>query len=516
VKQTKSLSISREPIKSLNLHPHNARQGDVGAICQSLEAHGQYRPLVVQRSTGNVLAGNHTLQAAQALGWTEVDVTYIDVDDDQALRILLVDNRANDLATYDNSVLTDLLEALVRSDFGLEGTGFDGSDLDDLLAEFTDDTIAEVKDEDELPAIPTDPVTKAGDVWLLGPHRLICGDSTVILPTLPNASAALVATDPPYFRVVDADWDDQWGPDAQAFLQWLAVLFLHIDRILIDRGTVGVFCSPDMSAGVELEMRKRFAVLNHIVWRKPGPGRLGAADKSSLRRFFPTSERFIIAEKCRNPDGDLFRFRDHVNHAVARDVYADIRETMVKARDAAGLTNSQIDKALNRAGMAGHYFGASQWCLPTEEAWATIVKLAKPHPMPAWKELRQEFDSRRQEFDSRRREFDSDGDASELELLSDVWTFAPPLGNDRLGHPTQKPTALIEHIVRTMSRKGDDVLDPFNGSGTTLIACHVLGRNYTGIELDPAYCDLTAKRYQRATGTVPILESTGKPHSFLD
>jgi len=136
MKQTKSLSISREPIKSLNLHPHNARQGDVGAICQSLKAHGQYRPLVVQRSTGNVLAGNHTLQAAQALGWTEVDVTYIDVDDDQALRILLVDNRANDLATYDNSVLTDLLEALVRSDFGLEGTGFDGSDLDDLLAEF--------------------------------------------------------------------------------------------------------------------------------------------------------------------------------------------------------------------------------------------------------------------------------------------------------------------------------------------------------------------------------------------
>ena len=139
MKQTKGLKVEQVKTGQLNLHPHNARQGDVGAICQSLEAHGQYRPLVVQRSTGYVLAGNHTLQAAQALGWTEVDVTYLDVDDDQALRILLVDNRSNDLATYDNSVLTDLLESLVRSDFGLEGTGFDGSDLDDLLAEFQAD-----------------------------------------------------------------------------------------------------------------------------------------------------------------------------------------------------------------------------------------------------------------------------------------------------------------------------------------------------------------------------------------
>jgi len=145
VNKVTDLQVEHLPIETLHLHPHNARQGDVGAISQSLEAHGQYRPIVVQKSTMQVLAGNHTLQAASALGWKEIAATIIDVDDDQALRILLVDNRTNDLATYDDGVLIDLLESLVRSDAGLSGSGFDGSDLDELIAagEFT----PEVEDE---------------------------------------------------------------------------------------------------------------------------------------------------------------------------------------------------------------------------------------------------------------------------------------------------------------------------------------------------------------------------------
>jgi len=135
VKKVDALKVETVKLTDLHLHPHNARQGDVGEIIQSLEAHGQYRALVVQKSTMYVIAGNHTLMAASALGWKTVQVTILDVDDDQALRILLVDNRANDLATYDNTVLTDVLEALARSDFGLIGSGFDGSDLDAMIAD---------------------------------------------------------------------------------------------------------------------------------------------------------------------------------------------------------------------------------------------------------------------------------------------------------------------------------------------------------------------------------------------
>ena len=127
------LSIQQTPIDNIHPHPRNVRQGDVGAIAESLRAHGQYRPIVVQKSSGDILAGNHTWKAAKALGWTQVDVTFVDVDDDEAARILLIDNRANDLATYDDEGLAELLQELAASELSLEGTGFDGDDLDDLL-----------------------------------------------------------------------------------------------------------------------------------------------------------------------------------------------------------------------------------------------------------------------------------------------------------------------------------------------------------------------------------------------
>lgn len=128
-----TLKIQKVPITTLTPHPRNVRQGDVGAIIQSLQAHGQYRPIVVQRSSNHILAGNHTYKAAVQLGWDSLSVVYVDVDDDEALRILLVDNRTNDLASYDESGLVDVLKSLIETERRLEGTGYDGDDIDALL-----------------------------------------------------------------------------------------------------------------------------------------------------------------------------------------------------------------------------------------------------------------------------------------------------------------------------------------------------------------------------------------------
>lgn len=124
----------RVPITSVHPHPDNVRQGDIGAISVSLEAHGQYRPIVVQTSTNYILAGNHTWKAASALGWDQISATFVDVTDDQARRILLVDNRTNDLASYNDQGLADFLTELIESDLGLTGTGYEPDDLDDLIA----------------------------------------------------------------------------------------------------------------------------------------------------------------------------------------------------------------------------------------------------------------------------------------------------------------------------------------------------------------------------------------------
>lgn len=126
-----SLTPVTVPIDSVHEHPENARRGDTTLIRQSLEANGQYVPIVVQRSTGFILKGNHTHRSATELGWPTITAVFLDVDDDRARRIMLADNRTSDGGTYDDESLVALLESL---DGDLTGTGYDESELADLLA----------------------------------------------------------------------------------------------------------------------------------------------------------------------------------------------------------------------------------------------------------------------------------------------------------------------------------------------------------------------------------------------
>jgi hypothetical protein len=116
----------------LQEHPDNPRRGDLGAVVASIQHHGFWGTLIVQRSTGHVLAGNHRLKAARKLGIEHVPVQYVDCDVDQARAILLADNRTSDLGGYDNETLAALLGQLDAS-CGLEGTGYDAGDLEALL-----------------------------------------------------------------------------------------------------------------------------------------------------------------------------------------------------------------------------------------------------------------------------------------------------------------------------------------------------------------------------------------------
>ena len=118
----------RVPLDRLRPHPENPRRGQVGAILSSIEAHGFYGAVMAQRSTGHVLAGNHRLLAAAEAGLAELPVVWVDVDDDEARRILLADNRSSDLASYDEAGLAELLGVLEDTNAGLAGTLFDAND----------------------------------------------------------------------------------------------------------------------------------------------------------------------------------------------------------------------------------------------------------------------------------------------------------------------------------------------------------------------------------------------------
>lgn len=121
------------PIASLMPHPRNVNQGDAGAIHASIEANGFYGAVVVQESTGRILAGNHRWMVARQQGAESIPAIFVDVDDDAALRIMLADNRTTRLGMNDDHALAELLQELSQSPMELTGTGYNGDDLDELL-----------------------------------------------------------------------------------------------------------------------------------------------------------------------------------------------------------------------------------------------------------------------------------------------------------------------------------------------------------------------------------------------
>lgn len=157
------------PITTVKPYRGNARTHDLDVIRESLRVNGQYRPLVVRAKTREVLAGNGTLEAAIAEEWTEIWVTFIDVDAKTARRIVLVDNRSNDLAGYDNEALGKLLDGIPT----LEGTGYSEIEQKKLVSFMAGDPGPLTP---PTPAPGPDTRSHAGDTWELGEHRLVVGD----------------------------------------------------------------------------------------------------------------------------------------------------------------------------------------------------------------------------------------------------------------------------------------------------------------------------------------------------
>lgn len=398
-------------IDSIQPHPRNVRQGDVGAISESLKHHGQYRPIVVQKSTGHILAGNHTYKAARALKWKQIAATYVDVDDDQALRILLVDNRANDLAAYDDPALADILKQLMDTEERLEGTGFDPDDLEQLLRDIEAEELPTIMgDPDDVPEeVPAK--TVLGDVWLLGRHRLRCGDSTspTDLDALMNGQQAdLIFTDPPY----------------------------------------------GMSYG---------------------GGRAKTKDGQKIHQMIKN---------------DDLQANDLIQLVQDALVLANIKTKQNAAIYACFTwrTYAEFEKAVTNAGLV------IKSCIVWDKQ---SVGLGNAHYRPQHEFI-----------------FYCEGDWHGDKSQSDVWQLSR--GNtSAYVHPTQKPVELISIAINNSSSYGELVLDPFGGSGSTLIAAEQTNRTAYLMELDPHYCDVICARFQKATGIKPIAESTGNEHDFL-
>lgn len=195
------------PIDDLNLLEGNPKRGDVPAIARSLDRFEQRKPIVVNRATREVIAGNHTLQAAIDLGWDEIAVVWVDDDPATAKAYALADNRTAELGTYDEVALAEMIADVRQADAQLLGsTGWDPGAIAEILSNL--DKRAEGRTAaDSLPEhTDEEPTTKEGDIWILGDHEhvVVCGDATQAdvvrsaVAQYPEGQIDCIWTDPPY------------------------------------------------------------------------------------------------------------------------------------------------------------------------------------------------------------------------------------------------------------------------------------------------------------------------------
>jgi site-specific DNA-methyltransferase (adenine-specific) len=387
------LEIEVKEISYLRPDPNNARKHDaknIDAIAKSLARFGQRKPIVI-RGDGTIVAGNGTVEAAKQLGWTEIACARVPWKwtADEVKAYALADNRTAELAEWDSTILAEqLLE--------LDAVGWDVSDLgfEALEPPMSPD------DGDESPLeFRPDPITKLGDVYRMGDHLLICGDSTH-----ESTYTRLFESDVDKHKVVDLVWTD---PPYGVSYVGKTKDALTIQNDSLDFNELIAFLKS------AFENAKRVT--------KPGACWYVAS---------PTMPQFFLPFATALSDLEVWR------------------HTLIWVKDIFTLGRSDYHYR-HEAILYGWTPGAAH----------------------------QEPPDRKQDT---------------------VWEIPRPKRSEE--HPTMKPLELIIRAIRNSTDKGQVVLDPFGGSGSTLIAAEQTGRKARLIELDPKYCDVIVTRWQNLTG----------------
>jgi len=290
---------------------------------------------------------------------------------------------------------------------------------------------------------------------MLQPNNIYLGDCLDVMKEIEDKSIDLIIIDPPYFRVKNCDWDNQWNNE-QSFLSWLNIVLIQLYRILSNSGSIYCFCYPKMAFGVEQIVRNHFRVLNHIVWEKfNDKGFDGWKQKcsiDSLRKFYPNSERIIFAEK--QSFGQFFR----------------------KKRLENNISTIKLAERIGAYGNVNHGGSVSNWendlNIPTDEQYEKLLSIFDLPPR-----------------DSIIRVFNCKRSIQYTDVLK--FKTVKPYKNK---HPCEKPTKLLEHLIGVSTKKNSLVLDCFAGSGSTGVAAKNLNRNYILIEKEEKYFNIAKER----------------------
>lgn len=408
------LKVEYRPIDQLVPYENNARthsEEQVNEIVRSITEFGFYNPIKIDENN-LIIAGHGRLEAAKSLGIKELPVIVLKgLTEAQRRALTIVDNSIADNAGWDEQLLALELEFLKDEDFDIEITALEASFIDDLLHGTEDEDNEARADEDTVPEPPEVPVSRPGDIWICGKHKVLCGDSTK-----------------------KEDYEKLFGSDELADM---------------------VFTDPpyNVDYGKTEEVRAR-GKGKKIKGRDLMNDNLGA----EFGKFLAD----LCAVAIEYTKGALYI-------CMSGSEMHNLHQAFVKA---GGYVSTNIIWAKN------HY----------SLGWSDYHRQHEPI-LYGWKKGNDHYwcGARDQ---------------------GDVWHINRP--HLQTLHPTMKPVELVEKAILNSSKTQDIVLDPFGGSGTTMIAAENLNRQARLIELDPKYVDVIVERWQEATGKTAKHAETGK------
>jgi DNA modification methylase len=415
--ETRRITVVNRKISELKLDPRNPRvrrRKQVQQIARSIEAFGFNVPVLID-ANGNVIAGHGRIYALLMLGRSEVPTICLEhLTEAQARAFMIADNRLTENSIWDDRLLAEQLKELsvMNLDFSLEATGFDMGEIDLRIESLAPLHDGDPEPADTLPAQSGPSISRVGDLWLLGKHRVYCGsalDLAAYLTLMDGGKAAMVLGDTPYNSKIE--------------------------------GNV---------SGLGKTHHREFPMAS------------GEMSEAEFRAFLKSAYSLMARHSALGSLHFLFMDWRHMSEliAAARDVYAELKTVCVWVKDNGGM--GSLYRSQHELIFVYRY---------GNERHRNNVQLGQygRNRTNVWHYPGANTFSRGEE------------------------------GNLLAQHPTCKSVAMVADAIMDCTARGDIVLDPFLGSGTTVIAAERTGRRCYGIELDPLYVDTAVRRWQAWT-----------------
>ena len=425
------MQIETWPIDRPQPYEKNPRLNDdaVAAVANSIREFGFRQPIVVDEA-GVVIIGHTRLKAAKKLGLTEVPVHVArGLAPEKVKALRLADNKTAEIAEWNLELLPIELSELQGMNFDLALLGFD----QDELAKLLDPGVQEgMTDPNEIPAPPDEAITKPGDLWILGEHRLLCGDSSKpadLDRLLDGQLIHLCNTDPPYNVKVEPRSNNAIAAGLSSFQGTTHHQSMDVAR------------HPEKSKPTQKKLRAKDRPLANDFVTDEEFDRLLDAWFGNIARVLAPGRGFYIwggYANCANYPPFLKKHGLYFSQAIIWDKQHPV------------LTRKD-------------FMGAHEWCFY------------------GWKE-------------GAAHQFLGPNNATDLWHIKKV-------NPQNMVHLTEKPVELAVRAMQYSSRPGENVLDLFGGSGSTMIAAQQTGRKAFLMELDPLYCDVIVERFEKFTGT---------------